>query len=234
MYGYGFYYYDYTYFIYMFITMAVSMYAHFKVQSAFNRYAKVRCMRGMTGAQAAEEVLKRHDVLGVSIGRIRGSLNDHFDPRDNSISLSDDVYGSTSISAIGVAAHEAGHAVQHAEGYAPIKIRKALVPISQFGSSLSMPLVFIGLLLPVQYSFIVNLGIILFSMAVLFQLVTLPVEFDASKRAIRSLESSGILEGEELDGARKVLSAAALTYVAAAFTSVLTLLRLLFIARRRD
>lgn len=231
---YGFYYYDYSYFIYMFITMAASMYAHFKVQHAFSKYSKVRCMRGMTGARAAEEVLKRHDVSGVSIGRIRGKLNDHFDPRDNSISLSDDVYGSTSISAIGVAAHEAGHAVQHAEGYGPIKFRQALVPISQFGSTLSMPLVFIGLLLPVQYSFIVNLGIILFSMAVLFQLVTLPVEFDASKRAIKSLESSGILEGEELEGARKVLGAAALTYVAAAFTSVLSLLRLLFIARRRN
>ncbi len=231
---YGFYYYDLNYFIYMFITMAVSMYAHFKVQHTFKKYSKVRCMRGVTGKDAALEVLRQNNVTGVSVGRIRGNLNDHFDPRDNSISLSDVVYDKSSISAVGVAAHEAGHAVQHARGYFPIKIRQALVPISQFGSMLSMPLVFIGLLLPVQYNFIVNLGIILFSMAVLFQLVTLPVEFDASKRALKSLESTGILHSQELDEAREVLSAAALTYVAAAFTALLSLARLLLMTRRRD
>ena len=231
---YGFYYYDYNYFIYMLITMAVSMYAHFKVQSAFNKYSKIRSSKGLTGAEAAEKVLNGNGVSGVSIGKIRGRLSDHFDPRDNSISLSDDVYASTSISAIGVAAHEAGHAVQHAKGYTPIKIRQALVPITQFSSSISIPLVFIGLLLPVQYGFIVNLGIILFSLAVVFQLVTLPVEFNASSRALNSIEQTGILNSEELEGARKVLSAAALTYVAAAFTSVISLLRLLFIAKRRN
>lgn len=231
---YGFYYYDYNYFLYMLITMAVSMYAHFKVQYVFNKYSKVKSFRGMTGEQAAGNVLKGNDVSGVSVNRIKGKLNDYFDPRNNSINLSDDVYSSTSVSAIGVAAHEAGHAVQHARGYTPIKIRKMLVPISQIGSSLSIPLVFIGLLLPVQYSFIVNLGIILFSVAVLFQIVTLPVEFNASSRAIQSLERTGILEGEELEGAKKVLSAAALAYVAATFTSLLSLLRLLLITRRRN
>lgn len=231
---YGWYYYDYSYFGYMLIPLVVSIYAQFKVQYAFNKYSKVKSSRRMTGEEAARAVLTGNNVTGVSIKHIRGKLNDHFDPRDNSISLSDAVYADTSIAAIGVAAHESGHAVQHAHGYMPIKLRQMLVPITQFGSTISMPLVFIGLLLPVQYSFIVNLGIILFSAAVLFQIVTLPVEFNASSRAIKSLEKSGILEGEELNGAKKVLSAAALTYVAAAVASVMSLLRLILITRRRD
>ena len=230
---YGFYYYDYSYFIYMIITLSISMYAHFKVQSTFNKYSKVRSIRGMTGAQAAESVLKWNEVKGVEISRVGGSLTDHFDPRSGSIFLSDSVYNSTSVSAIGVAAHEAGHAVQHDKGYTPIKIRQKLVPITQFSSSLAMPLVFLGLLLPVQYNFVVNLGIALFSLAVLFQIVTLPVEINASQRAIASLESSGILYDEELENAKKVLKAAALTYIAAMFTSILSLLRLIFISQRR-
>ncbi len=231
---YGFYYYDYNYFLYMLLTMGISMYAHFKVQSTFNKYSKIRCERGITGAEAAETVLSGNNVSDIHIGKIRGRLSDHFDPRDNTISLSDAVYSNTSISAVGVAAHEAGHAVQHTKGYTPIKIRQALVPIAQFGSGISIPLVFIGLLLPIQYSFMVNLGIFLFSMAVLFELVTLPVEFDASRRAVKSLENLGILNNEELYGVKKVLKAAAFTYVAAAFTSILSLLRLLLIARRKN
>lgn len=230
---YGFYYYDYSYLIYMVITLGISMYAHFKVQSTFNKYSKVKSVRGMTGAQAADSVLKFNNVRGIEISRVGGSLTDHFDPRSKSIFLSDSVYNSSSVSAIGVAAHEAGHAVQHDKGYTPIKIRQMLVPISQFGSSIAMPLVFIGLILPVQYNFIVNLGIIMFSLAVLFQIVTLPVEVNASRRALASLENSGILYDEELDDAKKVLKAAALTYVAAMFTSILSLLRLVFISQRR-
>ncbi len=230
---YGFYYYDYTYFLYVIITMAASMYAHFRVQSAFNKYSKIFCEKGLTGADAAKEVLANGSVSGVSIGKVGGYLSDHFDPRNNSISLSESVYSSNSISAIGVAAHEAGHAVQHARGYMPIKIRQALVPVTQFGSGISVPLILLGLLLPVQYSFIVNIGIFLFSLAVLFQLVTLPVEFDASSRALDALKSTEILSDKELKGAKKVLDAAALTYVAAAFTSVMSLIRLLLIARRR-
>lgn len=230
---YGFYYYDYNYFLYMIITMGISMYAHFKVQITFNKYSKIRCEKGLTGVEAAERVLSGNDVSDVRIEEIKGKLSDHYDPRDNSISLSRDVYSGTSISSIGVAAHEAGHAVQNAKGYTPIKIRQALVPIAQFGSGISMPLVFIGLLLPVQYSFMVNMGIILFSMVVLFEIITLPVEFNASRRALRSLDRLEILSHEELYGVKKVLKAAAFTYVAAAFTSMLSLIRLLAISKRR-
>lgn len=231
---YGFYYYDFNYLVYMFVTMTVSMYAHFKVQHEYHKYSKVISNSGMSGENAANKVLKGNDITGVTIGHVKGELNDYFDPSSNIINLSDNVYYGKSISSIGVAAHEAGHAVQHAKGYMPIKIRQAIVPISQFGSSISIPLVIIGLLLPVQYSFIVNLGIILFTAAVLFQLVTLPVEFNASSRAIASLDQPGGLEGDELEGAKKVLKAAALTYIAATFTSILSLLRLLSIAKRRN
>lgn len=231
---YGFYYYDFNYLIYMFITMSISMYANFKVQHAYRKYAKIMSKSGMTGLDAASKVLEGNDVTGVTVGHVKGELNDYFDPSSNIINLSDSVYYGKSISSIGVAAHEAGHAVQHAKGYMPIKIRQALIPISQFGSSISIPLVIIGLLLPVQYSFVVNLGIILFSAAVLFQLATLPVEFNASNRAIASLEQTWGLESEEIEGAKKVLRAAAFTYIAATFTSILSLLRLIFISRRRD
>ncbi len=231
MYGY---YYDYSYWIYMLITLSISMYANFKVQSTFNKYSKVKSTNGLTGAEAAKKVLLKDSVGDVSIGHVKGKLTDHYDPRNNSILLSDEVYSSTSISAIGVAAHEAGHAVQNAQGYLPIRIRQFLVPISQFGSSLAMPLVFIGLLLPVQYNFVVNIGIMLFSLAVLFQIVTLPVEFNASSRAIKALSETGVLYGEEVDGAKEVLKAAALTYLAATFTALLSLLRLLLISRRRE
>ena len=229
-----FYYYDGSYFLYMIITVAITMYAQIKVQTTFSKYSKIKSTSGLTGEQAARKVLLRDNIGDVSISHIAGNLNDHFDPRKNAILLSDNVYGSSSISAIGVAAHEAGHAVQNATGYFPIKIRQFLVPISQFGSSMAMPLVFIGLLLPVRYRFIVNLGIMMFALAVLFQVITLPVEINASRRAIIALEESGILYGEEKEGAKKVLSAAALTYIAATFTALLSLLRLILISRRRD
>lgn len=233
---YGFYYFDYSYFWFMVPALIISLYAQFKVSSTFSKYSKVRNSMGLTGADAANRVLAQNGVTGVEVERVSGNLTDHFDPRTNVIRLSDSVYSSTSVAAVGVAAHEAGHAVQHANGYAPMNIRKALVPVMNIGSTLSMPLIFIGLLLPVQYDFVVNLGIALFSLAVLFQVITLPVEFDASRRAIATLEQGGTLCGEELTGAKKVLTAAAMTYLAATFTAVMSLLRLLLIVagRRRD
>lgn len=233
---YGFYYFDYSYFLFMVPALIISLYAQFKVSSTFSKYSKVRNSRGLTGADTANRVLAQNGVTGVEVEHVSGDLTDHFDPRTNVIRLSDSVYSSASVAAVGVAAHEAGHAVQHANGYAPMNIRKALVPVTNIGSTLSMPLIFIGLLLPVQYDFVVNLGIALFSLAVLFQVITLPVEFDASRRAIATLEQGGTLCGEELTGAKKVLTAAAMTYLAATFTAVMSLLRLLLIVagRRRD
>lgn len=233
---YGFYFFDYSYFLFMVPALIISIYAQIKVSSTFSKYSKVRNAKGLTGADAANWVLAQNGVTGVEVEHVSGDLTDHFDPRTDVIRLSDSVYSSTSVAAIGVAAHEAGHAVQHANGYAPMNIRKALVPITNIGSTLSMPLIFIGLLLPVQYDFVVNLGIALFSLAVLFQVITLPVEFDASRRAIATLEQGGTLCGEELMGAKKVLTAAAMTYLAATFTAVMSLLRLLLIVagRRRD
>ena len=230
---YGFYYFDYTYFLFMLPALIISLYAQFKVNSTFAKYSKVQNFKGLTGAEAAQKVLSQNGVTNVTIEHISGDLNDHFDPRTNIIRLSDSVYSSKSVAAVGVAAHEAGHAVQYANGYSPMKFRHALVPITNIGSTLSMPLIFIGLLLPVQYDFVVNIGIALFSLAVLFQLVTLPVEFDASRRAIITLDQSGSLNDEELLGAKKVLQAAAMTYLAATFSAVMSLLRLLLIAGSR-
>lgn len=230
---YGFYYFDYTYFLFMLPALIISIYAQFKVQSTFAKYSKVRNSNGLTGAEAAQSVLSKNNVKNITIEHISGNLNDHFDPRSNIIRLSDSVYSSSSVAAVGVAAHEAGHAVQYANKYLPMKIREVLVPVTNIGSSLSIPLIFIGLLLPIQYDFIVNIGIALFSLAVLFQLITLPVEFDASRRAITTLEQSGTLYGDELDGAKKVLTAAAMTYLAATFSAIMSLLRLLLLAAGR-
>lgn len=231
----GFYYFDYSYFVFMLPALILTMAAQFFVKSSFAKYSRVGTVRGLTGAQAAEAVA-RGGGASVAIRQIAGSLTDNFDPRNHTISLSQDVYGASSVAAVGVAAHEAGHAVQDAVGYVPNKIRTALVPITNFGSRLSMPLIFIGLLLPARYDFFVNAGIILYSLVVLFELATLPVEINASRRAVKALDETGILEPDELSGARRVLTAAAMTYLAAAFTSLLTLLRLLLIAagRRRD
>ena len=193
-------------------------------------------MTGMTGAEAAQRLLNSQGIYDVTVRRVPGSLSDHYDPRTKTVNLSDDVYSSTSVAAIGVAAHECGHAIQHAVGYAPLNFRSALVPIANFGSQISWPLILIGILIGGFGSPIVQLGIILFSLAVLFQLVTLPVEFNASSRAVRLLDSTGILSGNEVDGTRRVLGAAALTYVAAAAGSILQLLRLiiLFGGRRKN
>lgn len=228
-----FYYYDFSYFLFMIPALIISVIAQSRVQSTFNKYSGVRSSKGLTAAEAAMRVLSYNGVEGVKIERVAGRLTDHFDPRTNVIRLSDDVYNSTSVAAIGVAAHEAGHAVQYAFGYMPIKIRQIMLPITQFSSRLSMPLVFIGLLLPVQYDFIVTLGIALFSIAVLFELITLPVEFNASSRAIKTLDESDVMYGQELEGAKKVLKAAAMTYLAATFTSLMSLIRLVLIAGQR-
>lgn len=230
----GIYTYDLTYFIFMVPCLLLSLYCSAKVNSTFNKYSRVANRRGLTGAQAAHQVLSANGVTGVTIERVSGNLTDHFDPRTNVIRLSDSVYNSSSVAAVGVAAHEAGHAVQHAQGYAPNKIRSALVPVTNFGSRFSWILIVIGCLLPTEYNFVITLGIIFFSFSVLFTLVTLPVEFDASKRALAAIKSHNLLYDEEYSGAKKTLSAAAMTYVAAAATSVAQLLRLLLILYRRN
>ena len=230
---YGFYYFDYSYFLFMLPALILSLYAQIKVNSTFAKYSKIKNSNGLTGSEAAYKVLTQNGVTNVAVEHISGNLSDHFDPQTNIIRLSDSVYSSNSVAAVGVAAHEAGHAVQYANNYAPMKFRRVLVPITNIGSTLSIPLIFIGLLLPIQYDFIVNIGIALFSFAVLFQLVTLPVEFDASRRAIATLEQSGTLYDEELIGAKKVLSAAAMTYLSATFSAVMSLFRLILIAGNR-
>ncbi len=229
----GFYYFDYTYFIFIVPALIVTMIAQFQVKSTFEKYSRISTARNMTGAQAAASVAEFGGAQGVQVQRISGNLTDNFDPRNNTISLSDQVYSSTTIAALGVAAHEAGHAIQHAQGYFPNKIRAVLVPVTNVGSRLAVPLVIVGLILPVQYNFVVTFGIALYSFAVLFQLVTLPVEFNASFRAIRTLDEAGILYPDELEGAKKVLKAAAMTYLAASFTAIMSLLRLILIAGNR-
>lgn len=229
----GFYYFDYTYFVFMLPAIIVTMIAQIRVKSAFRKYSQITTVKNLTGAQAADAIARFGGAYGVQIQRIAGSLTDNYDPRNNTISLSDDVYSSTTIAAVGVAAHEAGHAIQNAKNYLPNKIRAVLIPITNFGSRLAIPLVIIGLILPVQYDFVVYFGIVLYSIAVVFQLVTLPVEFNASFRAIHALDESGILYPDELEGAKSVLKAAAMTYLAASFTAILTLLRLVALASGR-
>lgn len=232
-YGYG-YYFDPTY-ILVLIGLAISMIASGKVKGTYAKYSKVRSRSGMTGAQAADRILKSAGLYEVRIEHIAGSLTDHYDPRTKVLRLSDSVYGSASVAAIGVAAHECGHAIQDDHSYAPLRIRNSLVPVANIGTQAAWPIILAGLFLG-SSSFLINLGILLFSLGVLFQLVTLPVEFDASARAIRILGDSGILYEEEVKQTRKVLSAAAMTYVAAAAASILSLLRLLILfgGRSRD
>ena len=208
-----------------------SIVAQIMVKSAFSEYSKVRNSRGLTGADAAREILDRNGLTNVRIEHISGSLTDHYDSKANVIRLSDDVYGSATVAAVGVAAHEAGHAVQYAEGYYPIKIRNAIIPVTRFGSSLSTPLVILGLAL--SWDFLITAGILLFCAVVLFQAITLPVEFNASGRALKTLRSSHFLEDDEMKGARSVLTAAAMTYVAAMLSALLSLVRLLVISGRR-
>ncbi len=231
----GYMYFNFQYLAFMLPAIILSFVAQMMVKSAYAKYSKVYNRRGLTGAMAAEQVLMGNHVPGIRFEHIGGNLTDHFDPRNNTIALSDGVYNQATIAAVGVAAHEAGHAVQHHTGYWPIRLRSALVPITNIGSNLAMPLILIGFLLPVQYDFVIYLGIALYCLVVLFQVVTLPVEFNASARAIRALEQGNMLDEEELQGAKKVLRAAALTYLAATFTALLSVLYYLMVAgNRRD
>ena len=236
-YGYGF---DWTYLIIVLPCILLSLWASSSVNSTFKRYAKVFSSRGISGAEAAQRVLSASGVREVRIERVSGNLTDHYDPRTNVIRLSDSVYGSTSVAAIGVACHEAGHAVQYAENYGPIKLRAAIIPVTNIGSKLAMPLILLGIVLSFLGDFsyaIVYLGIACFSLSLVFQLITLPVEFNASRRAMEAIESGNILSNEEQRGARRTLRAAAMTYVAATAVALAQLLRLIILfggRRRRD
>ena len=228
-YFYGF---DTTYLVLVLPCILLAMWASANVNSTFKRYSKIHSARRITGAQAAERVLRAHGVMNVRIERVSGHLTDHFDPKTNVIRLSDAVYDSHSVASIGVACHEAGHAVQYAQSYAPIKLRAAIIPITNIGSKLAMPLILLGVILSFgeTYSYgFVYAGIACFSLSLVFQLVTLPVEFNASRRALNAIADGNILSEEEQRGARKTLTAAALTYVAATAVALAQLLRLLLI-----
>ncbi|MDR1531350.1 MAG: zinc metallopeptidase [Clostridiales bacterium] len=215
----------------------LAVYAQFKVSGTFKKFSGVGNRRGITGAQTAQMLLDAAGVRDVAIERIHGSMTDHYDPRDKVLRLSDTVYASASIAAVGVAAHETGHALQHSDGYSPLAIRNSIVPAVNFGSRLATPMIFIGLLLTYWGGEIgitlASIGVLLFAGIVLFQLITLPVEFNASSRAIELLEQNRVLSAEELDPAKKVLNAAALTYVAAAFMAIVNLLRMVLLVSRR-
>ena len=232
----GYYYWDPTY-ILVVIGAVICMIASARVKGTFNKYSQLRSMSGMNGAQVAQRVLQAAGIYDVQVRHVSGSLTDHYDPRTKTVNLSDPVYNATSVAALGVAAHECGHAIQHAKSYAPLSIRSALVPIANYGSMLAWPVILIGLLFNTRSSgLIIDIGILLFSAAVLFQLVTLPVEFDASRRALVMLRTQGILADDELRYTRRVLKSAALTYVASAAAAILQLLRIILITngRRRD
>ena len=228
MFLYGF---DVSYLIMVLPAVLLALWAQIKVKSAFRKYSSVPSDGGMTGADAAKMVLQQNGVTGVNVIPISGDLTDNFDPRDNVIRLSEAVYGAKTAAAVGVAAHEAGHAVQYANGYAPMKFRSAIIPATKVGSTLALPLILLGIIFswqPIAYA-----GVILFGLSVLFQLVTLPVEFNASRRAVESLESSGRMTSEGIKASKKVLSAAALTYVAALLVALGNMLRLIFIVSGR-
>ena len=236
---YSYYYYgiDPTY-ILVLIGAVICMIASARVKSTYNKYSKYRSASGMTGAEAAQRILNTAGIYDVTIQHVSGNLTDHYNPSNKTLNLSDSVYGSTSVAAVGVAAHECGHAIQHQKNYVPLTLRATIVPVANLGSTLAWPLILIGLLFSRNTgALFIDLGIICFSFAVIFQLVTLPVEFNASARAVRILEETGMLDREELKGTRKVLSAAAMTYVAAAAASILSMLRLILLFggnRRRD
>lgn len=231
MYGHYYGYYNDPMYFWVFLAAIASLLASGLVQSTFAKYDRVRSRRGMTGAEVAERLLQNAGIQDVRIEHISGELTDHYDPSQKVLRLSDATYHSESVAAIGVAAHECGHAMQHQVGYLPIKLRSILVPVANFGSKLGIPLIIIGFILGLN-STLVPIGIWVFSLAVLFQIVTLPVEFNASSRAVKVLEQQGILSGEELGYCKKVLGAAALTYVAAAASSIIQLLRLISIFGR--
>ncbi len=227
------YFYDYQlYLILVLPAVLISLWAQIKVKSTFSKYSKHTC--ALSGADAARRVLEANGVTNVRIERVSGSLTDHYDPRTNVIRLSDSVYSSSSIAAVGVAAHEAGHAVQYTKGYVPIKIRGAVLPVAQIGSQLAIPLVLIGLLFGSgAFSILIDIGILFFCAALAFQVITLPVEFNASRRAIETIKGSKLLDASQVKGAKKVLSAAAMTYVAAVLVSIMQLIRLLALSNRR-
>ena len=235
-----YFYFDWTYMVLVLPCIILSLWASSNVKSTFNRYAKQYSSRRITGAEAANRVLSANGVTGVRIERVSGNLTDHYDPKTNVIRLSDSVHDSTSTAAIGVACHEAGHAVQYAKSYGPIRLRAAVIPVTNFGSRIAMPLILLGVLLSafMEASYtLVYLGIACFGLSLVFQLITLPVEFNASRRAMQAIERVNILTDEEQRGARKTLTAAALTYVAATAVALSQLLRLLVIfggRRRRD
>lgn len=232
-YGYGFYW-DPTYFLVL-IGAVICMIASARVRTTYSKYARFTSGSGMTGAQAAAQILREAGINDVQIRHVGGHLNDHYDPRNKTLNLSDDVYASRSVAAIGVAAHECGHAIQHDVGYVPLNLRSAIVPVANIGSTLAWPLILAGLLFSSRTGgFLIQLGIFSFSLAVLFQLVTLPVEFNASGRALRMLEDMRILNENELPKTRRVLRAAALTYVAGAAAAILQLLRLVLLFGGRD
>ena len=231
--GYGLYF-DWTY-ILVILAFVLSMLVQTAMQSTFRKYSRVRSSYGMTGAEVAQRILESEGIYGVQVRPVRGNLTDHYDPRSKTVNLSEAIYGSTSVAALGVAAHECGHAIQDARDYAPLRIRSALVPVANFGSQFSWILFFIGLV--IQSGILTEIGILLFCLALLFQLVTLPVEFNASHRAMQKLKTMGMEEGRELSDTRKVLTAAAMTYVAAVCASLLYLLRMILLSggnRRRD
>lgn len=211
----------------------LSMYAQFKISSAYKQYSGIRSQSGLTGAQAARALLNSNGLYDVRVERIGGQLSDHYDPRTRVISLSDDVYQSTSLSSVAVAAHETGHAIQHATGYFPLQLRSSFVPVANLGSGAGPILIMVGLFMP-SIDWLLQLGIFAFAFAVLFQIITLPVEYNASHRALALLQESHLLRSEEVRGARSVLNAAALTYVAAALAAVLQLARFILIARSRN
>ena len=227
-----YYYFDPTY-ILIIIGIIISLIAQAGVNSSFRKYSQVKSRRQITGAQAADIILRNAGIRDVTINHIRGDLTDNYSPRDLTLNLSDSVFNNSSVAAIGVAAHECGHAIQDAEGYVPIRIRNAIVPVANIGATISWPLIIIGIIAG-WYQPLINVGILLFSAVVLFHLVTLPVEINASRRALRILSDSGMLYEEEVTGASKVLKAAAMTYVAALASSALQLLRLILLTRNRD
>lgn len=233
--GHYYYYWDPTY-ILVVIGAIICMIASAKVKTTFNKYSQYRSYSGMNGAQVAQRVLEAAGIYDVTVRHVSGNLTDHYDPSTKTVNLSDPVYNSYSVAALGVAAHECGHAIQHAKNYAPLSLRSALVPVANFGSMLAWPLILIGLFINGRSStLIIDLGIVLFSAAVLFQLVTLPVEFDASRRALVMLRTQNILGDDELKNTRKVLKSAAFTYVASAAAAILQLLRIiLLVGGRRD
>lgn len=211
----------------------LSFYAQFKVSSTFKKYARVHSRAGYTGAQAARAILHSNGLYDVRVEPVGGRLSDHYDPRDRTVRLSEDVYHGNSLASLAVAAHETGHALQHASEYIPLQLRSTFVPVASFGSNLGPILILVGLFIP-SYNFLLQLGILAFAAAVLFQLITLPVEYNASSRAMTLLQNQGMLASDEIKGARRVLSAAALTYLAAALVSILQLARFILIAQGRN